>query len=249
MTGKKEQKIRVQAEPTPNPHSMKFKLNQRITEEHYETTGEVANPQAKVANRQAKVANLQAEVANRQTKVANPQAEVANRQTKVLRSPLAQKIMGFPWVDKVFIGPDFITINKQDWVEWDTLTEPLSDMIREHIETGQAVLSQTGTRQGLPFEKGATFDVFPPDRKDKEQKGHADSEIVQKIKQILEHDIQPAVAMDGGFISFEGYEKGRVFLKMQGACSGCPSSSITLKQGIEQHLKNQIPLVQEVVAL
>ena len=215
MTNQKEQKkIQVQAKPTPNPHSMQFKLNQNIATGHWETSS--------------------------QAKSANPQVVAQD-------SPLAQKIMGFPWVDKVFIGPNFITINKQDWVEWDTLIEPLSDMIREHIETGQVVLNKRG------LEKGASFKGSPSYKQEQKaltkHTSPADSEIIQKIKQILEKEIQPAVAMDGGFIAFTAYEKGRVFLKMQGACSGCPSASLTLKQGIERHLKNQIPLIQEVVAL
>ena len=150
------------------------------------------------------------------------------------RSPLAQKIMGFPWASKVFIGSHFITVNKEDWVEWEVLTEPLSRMIQEHIENGQAIL-------------------YPEVKETKSDNANdissEDSKTVQKIKQILETEIQPAVATDGGFIAFAGYENGTVFLKMQGACSGCPSASITLKQGIENHLKNQISEVQQVVAL
>ena len=151
---------------------------------------------------------------------------------KADRSPLAQKILGFPWALKVFIGSNFITINKENWVEWEVLTEPLSQMIREHIESGQAVL--------LPA---------APDAKKEVAEKSTDSPIVQKIKQILTNEIQPAVAMDGGFIAFAGYENGTVFLKMQGACAGCPSSSVTLKQGIETHLKNQISEVEQVVSI
>ena len=184
--------IQISVQPTPNPHSMKFILNQNIAEENWET----------------------------------------NNVAQAGRSPLAQKILGFPWANRVFIGADFIAINKEDWVEWDTLTEPLSQMIKEHIESGQAVLHP----------------AFAEDKKS-EKEEEEDSPVVQKIKQILEQDIQPAVAMDGGFIAFAGYENGTVFLKMQGACSGCPSSSVTLKQGIETHLKNKLPEVKEVTAL
>lgn len=153
--------------------------------------------------------------------------------TKAGRSPLAQKILGFPWASKVFIGSNFITITKEDWVEWDTLAEPLSQMIQEHIESGQAVLLAP------PTESTNETDASAP----------LDSATIQRIKHILQTEIQPAVAMDGGFIAFAGYKNGTVFLKMQGACSGCPSSSVTLKQGIETHLKNQISEVQQVVAL
>ena len=151
------------------------------------------------------------------------------------RSPLAQKILGFPWAEKVFIGADFITINKADWVEWETLIDPLAQMIQEHIESKQIVLSP-------PISEHTKKENLDNDSTN-------NSETVLQIKQILEKEIQPAVAMDGGFISFAGYENGTVFLKMQGACSGCPSASITLKQGIENHLKSKISEVQQVVAI
>ena len=159
---------------------------------------------------------------------------------KAGRSPLAQKILGFPWASKVFIGSNFITVNKEDWVEWEVLTGPLSQMIQEHIESKQVVLYPP--EEVLEKKSAENTD-------DLESTDNVDSDTVQKIKQILEKEIQPAVAMDGGFIAFAGFENGTVFLKMQGACSGCPSSAVTLKQGIETHLKNQIPEVQQVVAL
>ena len=192
--------IHISAEPTPNPHSMKFTVSQNIAEENWETE------------------------------------DIA----KAGRSPLAQKILGFPWASKVFIGSNFITINKEDWVEWEVLTQPLSQMIKEHIESEQVVLYPP--EEMLEKKSAEKAD-------DVNSINEADSNIVQKIKQILEKEIQPAVAMDGGFIAFAGYENGTVFLKMQGACSGCPSSSVTLKQGIETHLKSQISEVQQVVAL
>ena len=234
---KQAQNIKIQVQTTPNPHSMKFVLNQKVAEEHWEV----------------------------------------DNQAQAGRSPLAQKIMGFPWVDKVFIGPDFITISKQDWVEWETLTDPLSDMIGEHIESGQAVIyplaemaqqadfSSANERASAPANKGmndASNASAPANKgmndtsfgkKDTHDQTHSelnqeDSDTVQQIKHILETEIQPAVAMDGGFIAFAGYKDGRVFLKMQGACSGCPSATITLKQGIETHLKNRLPVVKEVIA-
>ncbi|MDE0118454.1 MAG: NifU family protein [Bdellovibrionales bacterium] len=158
--------------------------------------------------------------------------------TKAGRSPLAQKILGFPWASKVFIGSNFITISKENWVEWEVLVDPLSQMIKEHIESEQAILHPPVSEEEQNNKMESPNNI-----------SSTDSQTVQKIKQILKTDIQPAVSMDGGFITFAGYEKGTVFLKMQGACSGCPSSSITLKQGIETHLKNQIPEVQQVVAL
>ena len=203
MAKPEKQKIVVQAQSTPNPHSMKFMLNQKVAEEYWEV----------------------------------------DNQAQAGRSPLAQKIMGFPWVDKVFIGPDFISINKQDWVEWETLTDPLTDMIREHIESGQVVLqSPTAPHIGdnQLVEKAKLLGEGPGDEKS--------SEMIQKIQHILDTEIQPAVATDGGFIAFVGYKEGQVFLKMQGACSNCPSASMTLKQGIEAHLKKHFPVIKEVIA-
>ena len=146
------------------------------------------------------------------------------------RSPLAQKILGFPWAVKVFIGENFITVTKENWVDWPVITEPLSQLIQEHIAEGQTVLHPSKP--------------VLQDSSEQPAKG-----IAGKIKEILAKDIQPAVAVDGGFIAFAGYENGKVFLKLQGACAGCPSSSITLKQGIENHLKSCIPEVTEVISV
>jgi Fe-S cluster biogenesis protein NfuA len=143
------------------------------------------------------------------------------------RSPLAQKIFGFPWAAGVYIGPNFVSVTKQDWVEWEVLAEPLAGLIKEHLERGEPVL------------------LNPAVESDDEN----DSPTVRQIKQILRDDIRPAVAMDGGDIVFEKYEDGRVYLHMQGSCSGCPSSALTLKEGIETRLKQAIPEIQEVVSV
>jgi len=144
------------------------------------------------------------------------------------RSPLARKVFGFPWAAGVFIGPNFITVTKQEWVDWDVLAEPLAGLIKEHLERGEAVL----------------IDAVDAAEEDNSN----DSETVRHIKQILRDEIRPAVAMDGGDIVFQKYEDGRVFLHMQGACSGCPSSAMTLKDGIETRLKAAIPEIVEVVS-
>ena len=154
--------------------------------------------------------------------------EIKDRR-KAVRSPLAAKILGFPWAKTVFLGENFVTITKEDWLDWDTVCDPLSDLIREHLERGEKVL--------LPEKETIKKQVA-------EEK---DTETVRKIKEILEKDIQPAVAMDGGFIEFVSYKEGLVYLSLQGACSGCPSSSLTLKQGIETRLKQFIPEIKEVV--
>jgi Fe-S cluster biogenesis protein NfuA len=143
------------------------------------------------------------------------------------RSPLAKKLFGFPWCDGVFIGRDFVTVTKQDWVDWDVLAEPLSGLIAEHIERGEPILHKA-------VEAEPTADDTP---------------VVQHIKKILNDEIRPAVALDGGDIIFHKYENNVVYLMMQGSCAGCPSSTITLKEGIENRLRNEIPEIKEVVSI
>ncbi|MGE4133878.1 MAG: NifU family protein [Bdellovibrionales bacterium] len=139
--------------------------------------------------------------------------------------------MNFPWASGVMIGSDFLTVSKHNWVEWQILADPLADLIKEHIESGFPVVSA---------EKGASTTA---------EEDPNDPPIVQKIKQILRDEIKPAVAMDGGDISFDRYEDGRVYLQMQGSCSGCPSSALTLKEGIETRLKEAIPEITEVISV
>lgn len=142
-------------------------------------------------------------------------------------SPLARKVFGFPWTDKVFIGSNFVTVTKQDWVEWDVLSEPLAELLKEHILSGQPVLIEASAN----------------DESDN------DDEAVRTIKKVLNEEIRPAVAMDGGDIVFAKYENNIVYIHMQGACSGCPSSTITLKEGIETRLIKALPEIKEVIAL
>lgn len=145
------------------------------------------------------------------------------------RSPLAQKLFGFPWTSSVFIGTDFITVTKQDWVEWSVLAEPLCDLISEHLNNQEPVVIQIDLSGSKANEN--------------------DSPVVKKIKAILDQQIRPVVAMDGGDIVFANYENNILYVKMQGACSGCPSSMMTLKEGVEVRMKELIPEILEVVAL
>lgn len=147
-----------------------------------------------------------------------------------LRSPLARKLFGFPWAGGVLIGPNFVTVSKQEWVDWTVLAEPLANLIDEHVRSGEAVLNP----------KAATSDSEP---------ASDDSPVVQQIKKILDLEIRPAVAMDGGDIAFRSFEDGRLYLEMQGSCSGCPSSMMTLKDGIEARLREVIPDVKEVISV
>lgn len=144
------------------------------------------------------------------------------------RSPLAAKIFGFPWTASVFLGEDFVTVTKQDWVDWDILATPLAGLLGEHIESGQPVL----------INLQASLD-----------ENVNDSDVVRQIKRILQTEIKPVVALDGGDIVFAKYENNILHLRMQGSCAGCPSSQATLKDGIEVRMKELIPEIKEVVAV
>lgn len=142
-------------------------------------------------------------------------------------SPLAMRLFSLNGVKSVFIGEDFLTVTKEDIVEWDTLKPQLSAAIYDHLSSGKPVISET-----TPTEPTALTE---------------DAEgVVKDIQDILNTRVRPAVAQDGGDIVFEKFEDGVVYLRLKGACSGCPSSTITLKSGIENMLRYYVPEVQEV---
>jgi Fe-S cluster biogenesis protein NfuA len=145
-------------------------------------------------------------------------------------SPLASKLFGFPWTSKVYIGKDFVSITKQDWVDWAALAEPLNGLIQEHLDKGEKVMHDFDPNQAV----AADADTDP---------------VVRQLKQIIKNDIQPIVALDGGEIVFHSYKDNVVFIQMKGSCAGCPSSTATLKDGIEVRIKELVPEVKEVVAV
>ncbi|MBO9478645.1 NifU family protein [Shimia sp. R11_0] len=144
-------------------------------------------------------------------------------------SPLATRIFAVNGVSGVFFGNDFVTVTKAEGVEWDHVKPSILGAIMEHYQSGQPVLAGDSTAPS----------------------GHAehtgeDGEIVGQIKELLDTRVRPAVAQDGGDITFHGFDRGVVYLHMQGACAGCPSSTLTLKMGIENLLRHYIPEVTEV---
>ena len=143
------------------------------------------------------------------------------------RSPLAEALFALPGVARVFLGGDFITVTKSDLAEWPSLRPQVLGTIMEHFVAGRPVVQGSGD--------ALAEDVSPEDQ-----------EVVDQIKELLDTRVRPAVAGDGGDIVFRGYRDGVVRLYMQGACSGCPSSSATLKHGIENMLRHYVP---EVVAV
>lgn len=150
------------------------------------------------------------------------------------RSPLAVMLLGQDAVERVFLGQDFISITKRELESWDTLKPALLTAIMEHFVAGQPILEgENKAETALPAE-----DINPED-----------AEIVNQIKELIETRVRPAVAQDGGDIVFRGFQEGTVMLELHGACSGCPSSTITLKSGIENMLKYYVPEVQRVEAV
>lgn len=153
-----------------------------------------------------------------------------------MRSPLAHKIFGFPWAAGVYIGPNFVTITKQEWVDWEILADPLSELIKEHLVRGEPVM--------LEMSEGGVGSAAADDDINED-----DSPVVKHIKQILRDEVRPAVAMDGGDIRFNRYADGNLYLEMHGSCAGCPSSTYTLKEGIETRMKELIPEIKEVFSV
>ncbi len=143
------------------------------------------------------------------------------------KSPLANRIFAVDGVTGVFLGTDFVTVTKAEATEWDVVKAPILGAIMEHFQSGQPAI------EGEAAAAHAEHDG-------------EDGEIVSQIKELLDTRVRPAVAQDGGDIVFHGFDRGVVYLHMQGACAGCPSSTLTLKMGIENLLRHYIPEVVEV---
>lgn len=142
-------------------------------------------------------------------------------------SPLARRLFAVPDVAAVFFGSDFITVTKTPDAQWQVMKPALLGAIMEHFTSGDPVMSESTGPAHAEAREG-------------------DDEVVSQIIELLDTRVRPAVAMDGGDIVFHGFEDGVVYLHMQGACAGCPSSSATLKMGIENMLRHYIPEVREV---
>ena len=143
-------------------------------------------------------------------------------------SPLASRVFAVEGVAGVFLGGDFVTVTKGDATEWDVIKPAILGAIMEHFQSGQPAIEGENAASGHAEHSGE------------------DGEIVEQIKELLDTRVRPAVAQDGGDIVFHGFDRGVVYLHMQGACAGCPSSTLTLKMGIENLLRHYIPEVTEV---
>lgn len=147
-------------------------------------------------------------------------------------SPLAKELFAFPFIRAVFIASNFVTLAKTPGTHWDDVIPSIREFLKQYLEEGREVVNED------QIVVKADLNTVSGD----------DTDVVVRIKELLENYVKPAVEMDGGAISYRGFENGTVTLMLQGSCSGCPSSMVTLKSGIEAMMKRMIPEVKEVVA-
>ncbi len=147
-------------------------------------------------------------------------------------SPLAKELFAFPFIRSVFIASNFVTLTKTPETQWEEVIPAIREFLKGYLESDKVIINES---EVVVAKNDNTINAD-------------DSDVVVRIKELLENYVKPAVEMDGGAISFRGYNDGVVSLMLQGSCSGCPSSMITLKSGIEGMMKRMIPEVTEVVA-
>ncbi|MFM1946078.1 MAG: hypothetical protein RL207_361 [Bacteroidota bacterium] len=179
-------------------------------------------------------------VANKYLLATGDAVEFASKADSKGYSPLAEALFDFPFVQKVFIAANFITITKTDNVPWDFINMELREFVREWLFFGKEVLIQMPSQLAQMEDESAS---------DKPAKSFNPSDFDDPIRALLDEYVRPAVENDGGAIDFVGFEDGIVTVLMKGSCAGCPSSTATLKGGIENLLKQHLPEVKEVVAL
>lgn len=148
-------------------------------------------------------------------------------------APMAQMLFAMDGVKGVFISNNFVTITKDEHISWQELMIPLKDALKHYLQEEKPVFAE-----GFEKPKAQAANTINDD----------DSDLEIRIKGVLEKYVKPAVEMDGGSISFVSFDEGKLTLQLQGSCSGCPSSTVTLKQGIDGLMKRFVPEVKEVVA-
>lgn len=152
-------------------------------------------------------------------------------------SPLAHSLMQLPYVKSVYFNNNYVTITKEMNYDWAEIMLKIKEFIKEYVENGGEIV-----REGF----AEYWDKLQAEQNAGQFSGE-DGDIARRVKELIDTYVKPAVENDGGNIEFKAYEKGRVYVIMQGSCSGCPSSTVTLKAGIEGMLKRMIPEVTEVV--
>jgi Fe-S cluster biogenesis protein NfuA len=145
------------------------------------------------------------------------------------RSPLAKRLFGVTGVAAVMIGRNFVTVTKGEQGDWENLNKGVTDILKDHLGKGLTVIDQAALA-AITATRGS-------------------GEVEKRIREILDEEIRPAVARDGGDIVFDRYENGVVYVHLQGACRGCPGATATLKMGVEARLKDEIPEIEEVVSV
>lgn len=151
-------------------------------------------------------------------------------------SPLAEQLFTFPYVKSVFIASNFLTVTKKESLKnWDDAIPELKQFLKEYVEGGSPIIDKEEMEKQR---NEITNDILP-----------GDDDVIHQIKYILDKRVAPAVEMDGGAIEFIKFEDGILYLNMEGACNHCPSSMVTLKQGIERIMQKNIPAVKEVVGI
>ena len=176
-------------------------------------------------------------VANKYLRLTGDSVEFGSLQDAKGFSPMVEELFNFPFVKNVFIAANFITVTKTDNVPWDFITMELREFLKNWISDGKDVIIQ------MPAPKPASEATADQPRKE-----YAPSEYDDAIRSLLDEYVRPAVENDGGAIDFRGFDNGTVTVVMRGSCAGCPSSTATLKGGIENLLKSHLPEVKEVVA-
>jgi Fe-S cluster biogenesis protein NfuA len=150
--------------------------------------------------------------------------------TEALVSPIASKIFGFPWTESITVGKDFVSVIKQEWVDWEVLEDPLSGLIGEHFADQKSEIEENP-------------EIKAPEKKS----GKLDSPEAQKIQTLVENEINPSLASHGGFVVLHSVENNNVYLEMGGGCQGCAMSYMTLKEGIEGAIKSVVPAIEQVI--
>jgi len=154
-------------------------------------------------------------------------------ETSAKPSPLAMELFSFPFVKSVFIASNFVTLTRTGDTDWMDVIPSLKAFLKEYLEENRPVINEDEIVESAVNANSVAED---------------DSDVIKRIKELLESYVRPAVEMDGGAIQFKQYDHGTLTLMLQGSCSGCPSSMITLKAGIEGMMKRMIPEVREVLA-
>lgn len=177
-------------------------------------------------------------VANKYLLISGDSVEFTSQAEAKGYSPIAEELFNFPFVKGVFLAANFITVAKNDSISWDFVTMELREFIKEWLAEGKDVLVM------MPPPKAAAVSTD----ESKPTKTYTPSEYDDAIRDLLDEYVRPAVENDGGAIDFVGFDEGTVTVALRGSCSGCPSSTATLKGGIENLLKSHLPEVKEVVA-